>query len=186
MMNGIVRVLAPLQAAIDRISEWVGRVVAWLTLLMVAICLLLVIGRYFLDFGSIALQELVVYLHALVFMPGIAYTLKHDAHVRVDIIYQRLGERGRAWVDLCGGLLFLLPVAVFIGWMSLDYVIFSWRLRESSVEPGGLPGVFLLKSVILLMAAGLFAQGIGEIIRRIRRLADQSGAGPADRRAELP
>lgn len=152
---------------IDRFAELTGISVAWLTIVMMAVTCIVVIARYLFDLGSIALQETVVYLHGIVFMLGIAYTLKNGGHVRVDILYQRFSTRVRAMIDLFGTVAFLLPVAGFIFWSSLDYVSFSWSLRESSPEPGGLPAVYLLKTLIPLMAATLILQGLGEILRNL-------------------
>jgi TRAP-type mannitol/chloroaromatic compound transport system permease small subunit len=145
---------------IDKLSDWSGRLIAWLTLAMVVVTFTVVVMRYLFDTGSIALQESITYMHAMVFMLGAAYTLRHEGHVRVDIFYRRFGERGRAWVDLFGVLFLLLPVTVFIAWVSWDYVSTAWELREGSREAGGLPGVYLLKSVIPLMALLLLLQGL--------------------------
>ena len=121
---------------LDRLAEASGRVIAWLTLGMVLITFTVVILRYLFESGSIALQESVSYLHAMVFMLAAAYTLKHDGHVRVDIFYQRFTARGRAWVDLLGTLLLLFPVCLFIFFSSLGYVAASWSLLEGSREAG--------------------------------------------------
>ncbi|MCB1874976.1 MAG: TRAP transporter small permease subunit [Chromatiales bacterium] len=160
---------------IDRLNEWIGRGVAWLTLLMVLITFAVVVLRYVFSLGWIAMQESVTYLHTLVFMLGAAYTLKRDGHVRVDIFYRGFGPKGQAAVDLFGAVFLLLPVSVFIAWISLDYVFASWKILEDSRETAGLPGVFLLKTVILLMAALLFLQGIAQVIRSASVL---SGAQP--------
>jgi len=112
-------------------------------------------------------------LHAVLFLVAAAYTLKYDEHVRVDIFYQKLNIRGRAWIDLLGGLLVLLPVCIFIFWISWVYVQESWRVLESSSETGGLPGVYLLKSVILLMAALLILQGLALILKNINVLLEK-------------
>ena len=102
--------------------------------------------------------------HSLVFLLGAAFTLKRDAHVRVDLVYQRLSPRARALADLVGTLVLLLPFCVFLFWVSLDYVGMAWSLRESSREPGGLPGVYLLKTLIPIAAALLGLQGIAHAI----------------------
>ncbi len=145
---------------IEQFSEWTGRLISWLTLAMVIVTFIVVLLRYIFNLGSIALQESITFMHAMVFMLGAAYTLKQEGHVRVDIFYRRFGARGRAWVDLLGVLFLLLPVTAFITVISWDYVASSWALLEGSREPGGLPGVFLLKSVIPLMSVLLLLQGI--------------------------
>lgn len=161
-----------LQASIEAITEITGRILAWLTLaMMLALCLVVVL-RYGFDIGSVALQEAVTYLHGTIFMLGAAYTLKHDGHVRVDIFYRRFSPRARAWVNSVGGILFLLPLCVYIFFVSLDFVSQSWLIREVSTEPGGIPAVFLLKSLIPLMAVNLGLQAVAEILRSARVLID--------------
>ncbi len=132
---------------------------------MVGITVAVVLMRYLLSQGAIVAQESVMYLHALAFMLGIPYALKHDAHVRVDLLYARLGKRGRAWIDLSGHLLFLVPVAVVIVLYSRNYVASAWRVMEGSTEVGGIPGIFLLKTLIPVMAVLLLVQGAAEIAR---------------------
>ena len=136
-------------AALEALNDWVGRAVAWLTLGMVLVTFVVVLLRYAFDLGWIAMQESVTYMHGLVFMLGAAYTLRHNGHVRVDIFYRKFGVRGRRWVDLLGTLLLLIPTCLFIAWMSWHYVSVSWEVHEGSREAGGLPGVFLLKTLLL-------------------------------------
>ena len=150
-------------SAIERLIDFSGRAVSWLTLLMVLVTFVVVVLRYAFDTGSIALQESITWLHAMVFMIGAAWAMREGAHVRVDIFYTRFSDRGRAWVDLFGSLFLLLPVMVFIGWISWQYISESWGVHEGSREAGGLPGVFLLKSLILVMAALLILQGLVDI-----------------------
>jgi len=162
-----------LAGRLDQIAEYTGRFISWATLLMVLITFLVVVLRYVFDLGWIALQESVTYLHASVFMLGAAYTLKHQGHVRVDIFYQKMSSRSRAWVDLLGTLLLLFPVCGFIFWVSWEYVLNSWNVLEGSREAGGLPGVFLLKSLILLLPLTLGLQGLATMLRNIMLLQDQ-------------
>lgn len=158
---------------IDAFIDWTGRSVAWLTLLMVLITTLVVILRYVFDMGWIAMQESVQYLHAAVFMIAAAYTLKHNGHVRVDIFYCRLGDRGKAWVDFLGTLLMLIPTLVFVIWVSWHFVSESWLIHESSPQTGGLPGVYLVKSLIPLMAVLLLLQGISMLLRSLGTLLQE-------------
>lgn len=155
---------------IDCITELLGKVVAWLTLLMVLVTFSIVVLRYGFNLGWIAMQESVLYFHGFVFMLGAAYTLKHDGHVRVDIFYQQYSINQKAWLNLIGSLFLLLPVSVFIFFISFHYVISSWQIMESSAEAGGLPLVYLNKSLILLLATTLALQGIAEITRNILTL----------------
>jgi len=152
---------------LEQFIDWTGRSVSWLVLLMVMVTFLVVVFRYVFDMGWIALQESISYFHSLVFLVGAAYTLKHNAHVRVDIIYDRLSDKSKAWVDLLGHIFILMPVLIFILWVSWPYVTDSWRVTEGSREAGGLPAVYLLKSAILVMAALLMIQGSALILRAL-------------------
>ena len=156
-----------LSKLIDASSDLIGRSAAWLTVGMVLLMALIVALRYLFQTGSIAMQESVIYVNALIFTLGAAYTLKEQGHVRVDIFYNRLGVKQKALVDLLGGLVFLLPFAGFIIWESWDYVSVSWRIREGSAELSGLPYVYLLKATIILLALLLIIQGISEILKAI-------------------
>ena len=175
--------LQTLATLLDRFAEATGRIIAWLTLGMVLITFTVVILRYLFQTGSIALQESVTYLHASVFMLGAAYTLKHDGHVRVDIMYQRFTPRTRAWVDLLGTLLLLFPVCLFILFSSLEYVTTSWSIQEGSREAGGLDGVFLLKTAIPVMAVLLLLQGCSIVLHKLLLLTGHPL--PAERDSNL-
>lgn len=161
---------------VDTLNEKLGRAVSWLTLLMVVVTFLVVVLRYVFDLGWIAMQESVTYLHALVFMLGASFTLKRHGHVRVDILYRRFGERGRARVDLFGGLFLLLPMCLFVAWVGWDYVAASWSVREGSREAGGLPGVYLLKSLILVMPLLLALQALAGMVRDVLFLLGRDAA----------
>ena len=150
---------------IENYIDWSGRAVSWLTLLMVLVTFVVVVLRYVFDIGWIALQESVTYLHAMVFLIGASWALQQEAHVRVDIFYSRFSASTRAWVDLLGSLLMLLPVMIFIAWISWEYVIDSWDVLEGSREAGGLPAVFLLKTLILVLAGMLMLQALVQIVR---------------------
>ncbi|MEJ2405613.1 MAG: TRAP transporter small permease subunit [Candidatus Thiodiazotropha sp.] len=170
--------LKGLAGLIDTFNEGLGRAVSWLSLLMVLVTVTIVVLRYVFDLGWIWLQESVTYMHASLFLVGAAYTLKHEGHVRVDIFYQRFSPRGQAWIDLFGTLGLLLPVCLFILSVSWDYVAQSWSLHEGSREAGGLDGVYLLKSLILVMAVLLLLQGLSLVLRCLERLF--GATSPAD------
>jgi TRAP-type mannitol/chloroaromatic compound transport system permease small subunit len=165
-------------AFLARVNATIGKAAAWLTLLMVVVTCIVVVFRYAFSMGWIWLQETVTWAHGVVFMLAAAYTLGRDEHVRVDIFYRTGSARHRAVVDLAGTLLLLLPVCVFLLWSSFDYARASWSIGEASRQTGGLPGLFLLKSVIPLTAAMLILQGAALAIRSVTILL---GAGEADR-----
>ena len=162
----------------EAINEWLGRMVSWLSLLMVLVTFTVVVLRYAFDLGWIWLQESVTFMHAALFLVGAAYTLKHQGHVRVDIFFRRFSSKARAWVDLLGSLFLLLPVCLFIFTISWDYVAQSWDLHEGSREAGGLDGVYLLKSLILGMAGWLVLQGLAITIRALLELTGNTPLKP--------
>lgn len=154
---------------LDRLSAQLGKASAWLTLLMVLVTVVVVIMRYVFDAGLIWLQESVVWMHAFVFMVGAAYTLQQEEHVRVDIFYRRMSPERRAWVDLIGVVVFLIPLCLFLGFKAWDFVAVSWKLKEASRESGGLPYplIPMLKSILLVMPLTLGLQGIALLLRSV-------------------
>ena len=159
-----------LAAAIDNAAERLGRAAAWLSFVLVLVVGVIVVLRYGFQLGSIALQESVMYINGTLFVLGAGYTLKAQGHVRVDVFYSRFSPRGRALVDSLGALLFLLPAAFFIAWISWDYVAVAWRIREGSPEASGLPFVYLLKTLIIVLPVMLAVQGVSELLKSLRAL----------------
>jgi len=153
----------------DHVSEIIGRVVAWLTLLMVVVTGIVVVMRYVFDTGFIWMQESIIWMHAAVFMLGAAYTLRHQEHVRVDIFYRNMAPRRRAIVDLLGVTVFLLPVCGLLAYSASDFAAVAWSMREISREPGGLPfpAIPLLKSLVIVMPLTLALQGLSLALRSI-------------------
>ena len=158
---------------IDSLNNFLCRLVSGFTLLMVLITFLIVVLRYGFNLGWIAMQESVMYLHAMVFLLGAAHTLRVNEHVRVDIFYRRFSPKKQAKVDIFGGLLLLMPVNIFIFMVSFEYVMRSWRVMEASQEAGGMPAVFLLKTLILIFPLTMLLQGIAEVVRNVARLSIQ-------------
>lgn len=154
-------------AGIDGFTDKLGQIISWCNLLLVAAVCLVVLLRYWLNTGSIALQELAMYLHALIFLGASSYTLKQGEHVRVDVFYNRMSEKQKALVNSLGTLFLLIPVCLLIGFMSWDYVAQSWSIQEKSADPGGLPFIYLLKSLILVLSGTMLLQGVAEFLRSI-------------------
>jgi TRAP-type mannitol/chloroaromatic compound transport system permease small subunit len=150
---------------IDRITAASGRIATWCSLYVVVAEFAVVVSRYLLGFGSIRLQESVLYAHAGLFMLAAAWTLQIDGHVRVDIFYGRGTPRTRAIVDLLGSVVFLLPFAAVLFVFALPYVARSWHIFEGSPQPSGLPLVYLLKTIILIFAALSGLQGLAQAMR---------------------
>lgn len=139
---------------------------------MVLVTFVVVVLRYVFDAGFIWLQESVVWMHAFVFMMGASYTLQQDEHVRVDIFYREMSPTRRAWVDLFGVALFLLPLCGFLAWKGFDFAIVSWKIQEASRESGGLPYPLLplLKTLLVIMPITVALQGAALASRCIHTL----------------
>ncbi|MEK9713297.1 MAG: TRAP transporter small permease subunit [Thalassolituus sp.] len=150
---------------LDQITRYTGLTVRWLSLFMVLATCGVVALRYLFDLPSIALQESVMYLHASIFMFGAAYTWQQGGHVRVDIFYRSWPEKRRLLADRLGILLLVLPFCLFLIWSSWDYVNNAWAIRERSQEASGLPFIYLLKTLLLVLPVTLILQAIAEIAR---------------------
>lgn len=161
----MINTLSQLQRTIERFSILTGRFLSLLCVLMMLSLSLVVVLRYGFNLGFVALQESVTYLHASIFMLGVAYTFQQDGHVRVDIFYRDFSPRTKAWVNSLGGIVFLLPLCAFFLLSSWQFVEQAWLIRESSAEPGGIPAVFLLKTLIPLMAVCLGLQCLADILK---------------------
>lgn len=163
----------------DAISTVIGDAARWLALALVIVTATVVIQRYVFGFASTKLQETVIYMHALLFLLSAASTLLADGHVRVDIIYAKLSGRGKAWTDLLGTYLALLPMALLILWVSTPYINASWRILERSRESDGLPLVFILKTAIPLFAVLLILQGLASALRAALTISGKTAPGHA-------
>jgi len=156
---------------IDRLVSGIGRIAAWLILVVVLLQFALVVARYLFGLGSIWLSETVIYGHAAVFMLAAAWTLQAEGHVRVDIFYTEASKRTKAFVDLIGGVLLLLPFMLVLLWLSVPYAARSWAILERSQEASGLPLVFVLKTLIPVFAGLMALQGVAQAIRAAAVLA---------------
>lgn len=175
-MIGIV-LLRNFVKLLDLVSERVGRIVSWLTLILLLVTAYDVFARYVFKAGSVALQEMEWHIFSVIFLLGAAYTLKKDAHVRVDLLYARLGARGKAVVDLLGTLFFLLPFCAIIIYASLGFVESSWAVREGSGDPGGLPARYVLKSMIVTGFFLLGLQGLSMAARSLITIINRDDKG---------
>ena len=135
---------------IDSINDWIGRAISWLLVLMVLNVFFVVVLRYVFGFGAIWMQESYVWSHSIVFLLGAGYTLLHKGHVRIDLFYRTASNKYKSLIDLLGSVFFALPVIYCIFIKSLPMVERSWKVFEKSAEAGGLPGLFLFKSVLLI------------------------------------
>ena len=148
-----MKILFKIAAGIDTLNEWIGRGVSWITLGLVLVVFIDVVMRYLFNTSYVFTQELEWHLFAFIFLIGAGYTLLHDGHVRVDIIYQRLGLKGRAWLNLMGVIVFLIPGCLMIISTSFKFAYNSFSMLEGSPDPGGIPFRFVIKGCI---SAGFF------------------------------
>ncbi len=155
---------------INRTNDAIGQALGGLALALVLVQFALVVASAVFAVGSIWLQESRHYLNALIFLGGVGYALRHDAHVRVDLFYHDADARTRAWVDLLGTLAFLAPFLFLLWWAGVPFVLESWANREGSAETTGIPFVYVLKATILLAALTLTIQGLALLLDRARLL----------------
>ncbi len=173
-----LRTLTRFAAFIDTLNEKIGAAVSWLTTLLVLIVCYDVFTRYLLNRSRIAVQELEWHVFAIIFLLAAAYTLKHDRHVRVDVLYIKFSPQTRAWINFWGSIVFLIPFAALVIWASHNFVAISFRIGETSPDPGGLPARFLLKACVPLGFFLLLLQGVA--------LAMQSLSAAFEQRAKQP
>ncbi len=184
-----MRVLLAISRLIDTINEWVGRVVLWLVVPMVAVGAYNAIGRS-LDktlgtrLASNTYFELQWYIFSLIFLLMVGYVLKHDGHIRVDVIYARLGERGRAWINMLGSILLLVPSVLILFYVTLPLVAFSVQVREMSLDAGGLPR-WPLKLVLLPAFILLALQGFSEFVKNLAYLRGFVPKPPSEPKGEV-
>ena len=163
----IAQQLKQISMACDRLSLIIGKALSWLSVAMVLISSAVVLVRLCLGIGSIAAQEAIVYAHATLFMLCLGFNLQQNAHVRVDVFYHHFSEYTRAWVNSCGTILFLLPFAFFLMFVSGEFVERAWQVKEGSIDPGGLPYIYLLKTLIPTAGLLLGIQGLGEVFKNL-------------------
>jgi TRAP-type mannitol/chloroaromatic compound transport system permease small subunit len=155
-----MNILKTLCRLIDTLNEWIGRGVAWVTLALVVVIFIDVVMRYLFNTSFVFTQELEWHLFAFIFLIGAGYTLLHDGHVRVDIVYQRLGLKGQAWINLLGVIFFLIPGCFMVMSTSWKFVVNSYMIMEGSPDPGGIPFRFIVKGCIPAGFLLLLIQGI--------------------------
>jgi len=166
-----MRLLNRLAAGVDGLNDRIGAAIRWLVLLMVVIGAGNAVVRYLsrglgLSLNLVPASEAQWYLFSAVFLLGAAYALRHGVHVRVDVLYERRTPRTRAWIDLVGTSLFLVPFTVMMLWVSFPSVMGSWEIRETSPDPGGLPR-YPIKALVLVSFALLLLQALSEIVKQV-------------------
>lgn len=157
-------------AMLDWVNRITGRTIRWLALAMVLVQFIIVVLRYVFGISDIALSESVLYMHGFLFMIGAGYTFLHDGHVRVDFFYQSVKPRTRDLIDLVGAVFFVIPsMAVFL-WFTWPFIRSSWRILEGPQSVGGIPALFLLKSLIPAFCVLLMIQALAHALRALGRI----------------
>ena len=162
--------LKTLSGWIDAVNEWIGQLVAWVTLGLVVVVFIDVVMRYVFNTSYVFTQELEWHLFGFIFLMGAGYTLLHDGHVRVDIIYQRMSPRAQAWTNLIGVMFFLLPGCIMVVVTSWKFTHNAWMVMEGSPDPGGIPLRFLIKGTITVGFLLLTLQGLSLGIHSLLQL----------------
>lgn len=165
-----------LASGLNTINRTVGRIIRWLALLMVLVQFLVVVLRYVYGFSSIALNETVLYMHATLFMLGAGYTLLVDEHVRVDIFQAKASDAGKARIDIFGHVALLLPSMLALMYWSWPSVRNAWAIYEGPLSVGGIPAVFLLKTLIPAFCVLLIVQSLACLLAKLASLMGTSRA----------
>lgn len=174
----MVKLSAALIVAIGRLNRLVGNILIWLALASVLVCFTVVVQRYLFATTQIWMQDLYVWLNGAMFMGVAGYAMFRDDHVRVDIYYRPASLRSKAWRDLIGVLAFLMPFCWIVWTYALPYVQRSWRLFEASQNPGGMPGLYILKSFILVFVVAIALQGLATLLRSVLVLTGRQDVLP--------
>ena len=156
------------QILIDKLTDNIAKGLLYILIVLIVLVFSTVFFRYVFNMSYIIIQEIIMYLHALIFMFGISYALKENSHVKIDVLYNSLNKRTQRVISIAGLVSFILPTALFIIYISIDMVTQSWMILEGSSEAGGLDLVFILKSLIPISGILIFLQGISELIKHIR------------------
>lgn len=135
---------------IEKFTNFIGEKASYLIPVMTIMMVIVIISRYFFGIGRTGMQELVMYFHAAVFLGCAGFVFNKDEHVRVDIFYRDSSKQHKKFINLICGVIFLLPVIVFIAFYSFDLIVMAWSIKEISTEAGGLPFVYIQKSLIFL------------------------------------
>tara|TARA_B100001250_G_scaffold105004_1_gene88589 strand:- start:101 stop:574 length:474 start_codon:yes stop_codon:yes gene_type:complete len=152
---------------LEKTINYLGRFISLMIPIMVILMIMIIVARYFLGIGLTGIQELVMYIHALVFLGCTGYVQYKDEHVRVDIFYRDATSKYKTKVNLILGILFLMPMVFVIGYFSIDLVEMSWKIKEISTEAGGLNYVYIQKTLVLLFPLSLLLTIIYQLRERL-------------------
>ena len=155
---------------IDRLIEWTGKTISWLSLLLVLVIVVVSLFRYFFSITAAASFEIEWHLFGALFLVAAAYTWQKDKHVRVDVFYNHFSAKTKAWINLIGTCLLLMPFAFVTFYESLSFVATSFNILERSPDPGGLPFRFMIKAMIPVGFFLLMLAGVSSVLKSIKQL----------------
>jgi TRAP-type mannitol/chloroaromatic compound transport system permease small subunit len=164
------------------LNRFLGQVFSWLTLGIVLVCFTVVVMRYVFSTGSVLMQDLYVWMNGVMFMGIAGFTLLKEGHVRVDLFYRTASFKRKAISDLIGCLVFLFPFVISISLYAFPYVARSWQFMEGSANYGGMPGLYVVKSFIIVFAVVVGIQALAMMGRSILVLANRMDLVPEDYR----
>ena len=147
---------------ISIISEYITKYFFYMMFVLVIVNILL---RYIFNINFIFMQELVMYLHAFIFLFGISICLKENSHVRIDVFSNKLDSKVKKYIEILGTVFLIIPFCLFVLYESTPIIMRSWEMLESSGEPGGLPFIYILKSAIYVFASLLLIQALGRLVK---------------------
>ena len=147
---------------ISIISEYITKYFFYIMFILVIVNILL---RYIFNINFIFMQELVMYLHAFIFLFGASISLKENSHVRIDVFSNKLDAKAKKYIEVLGTVFLIIPFCLFVLYESTPIIIRSWEMLESSGEPGGLPFIYILKSAIYVFASLLLIQALGRLVK---------------------
>lgn len=172
----MLNALRAFAAVVDRTNEKLGNVLGFLVWMVAVVCAIVVVLRYGFSMSFTWMQELYVWIHAVVFLAAASYAMLLNAHVRVDIAYSKWSMKTRTIVEIIGALSFTLPWMFILAWLTWPFIVDSWSIREGSPQPNGMPGVFLLRTMLLVFSALMALQCLAIIARGILVLAGDRAA----------
>ena len=181
----MLNIISKTISIIDSINNSIGIWLSWLTLGCVLNCFLVVVLRYVFSIGFPWMQELYVWQHAIIFLGGASFTLLHNNHVNVDILYSQLSNKKKCFIDILGTLFFLFPWIFVVAFTSSSFITSSWNILEPSSQTNGMVGLFLLKSMIWVFCFFIFLQGISLIGSRILILSNHTTKKSINNKSEL-
>ena len=172
----MARALREFALSVDRLNAAIGRYLSVMVWAIAIVCAVVVVLRYVFLISFTWMQELYVWIHAIVFLTAASFAMLVNAHVRVDILYNKWSLKTRAIVEILGAIVFTLPWLVVLGFLTWPFVVDSWKIMEGSSQPNGMPGVYLFRTMLLVFCTLMTLQCLAIIARGILALSGDKDA----------